>query len=163
MGIMDKVSALLPFRGERQESPPAQAEALSLRDDLDRWLQRLFEDPWGFPPLTEGRWRPSVDVRETDDELVVTADVPGFDRDDLELALTAEGLVIRGQKREEKKDRRKDGYVTEARYGSLVQVVPLPPGLDLDRAEARVRNGVLTVRFPRAGGRPGARRIPIRT
>jgi HSP20 family protein len=52
--------------------------------------------------------------------------------------------------------------VDESRYGSFVRTVPLPPGLDLDRGEARMKRGALTVRFPRAAG-PGTRRIPINT
>ena len=101
-------------------------------------------------------------LRETDDEVVVTAEVPGLDSDDIDLAITPEGLLIRGEKEETKEDRRGDWRVAECRYGRFFRVVPLPPGLDLDRADARVRNGVLTLRFPKVkGSRPSARRIPI--
>src|SRR5437899_2716544 len=118
MGIIDKVTTLLPWRGERQESPPARADFLALRDDFDRWLQRLVEQPRGFT-VTEVGWTPSADVHETDDELVVTAEVPGLDRDDLTLMITPEGLSIRGEKHEEKKDKRKDYDFVESRYGSF--------------------------------------------
>ena len=104
-----------------------------------------------------------MDVQETDNELTLTAEVPGLDRDDLKLTITPEGLTIRGEKREESEDRRKDGVVAQSRYERFVRSVPLPPGLDVDRAEARVKNGVLTVRFPKVDARPGARRIPIET
>lgn len=163
MGIVDKVTALLPWRGERREPPPARSDALTLRDDLDRWLQRLVEEPRGFPALSALGWTPPADVHETDDELMVTVEVPGLDRDDLDLVIAPEGLIVRGEKREAREDERKDFYLAECRYGSFVRTVPLPSGLDLDRAEARVRHGVLTVRFPKAAGRSGARRIPIKT
>jgi HSP20 family protein len=155
MGILDKVSALLPFGRERQERTPGRAEALALRDDLDRWLARLVEDPWN--PAASGalRWTPTVDVQETADDLVVTAEVPGMDGDDLALSITPDGLTIRGEKREER-----DG---EVRYASFLRTVPLPPGLDVDRAEARVSRGILTVKFPKVDTRPGSRRIPVRT
>ena len=162
MGIIDKVTALLPWRSER-EPPPASDEAVALRDDLDRWLQQLFEDPWGLVAGAGPGWMPSASVHETDDALVVTMEIPGLDRDALELLITPEGLTIRGEKREEKEDRRKDVYVAERRYGSFVRTVPLPRGLDFDRAEARVKNGVLTVKFPKAAAGPGTRRIVIRT
>ena len=158
MGIIDKVTSLLPWRGGWQE-PPHRADAIALRDDLDRWFERVM----GEPALGALRQTPSVDVRETDNELIVTAEVPGLDRDDIALSITPEGLTIRGEKREESEDRRKDRVVAQSRYERFVRSVPLPPGLDVDRAEARVKNGVLTVRFPKVDARPGARRIPIET
>ena len=162
MGIIDKVGALLPWRRERREYP-ARAGTLAFRDDLDRWLQRLTEGGSGLPAIGEFGGLPSVDTRETDDELIVTVEVPGLDRDDIDLRITPAGLIIRGEKREEKEDRRKEYRVFETRYGSFVRTIPLPTGLDLDRAEARIANGVLTVRFPKATSRRGARRIPILT
>ena len=92
---------------------------------------------------------------------MVRAEVPGLDEQDLDLRATPQGLVIRGEKREERKDKKRD--VVEWRYGSFVQTVPLPPGVDLDKAEAKVKNGVLSVKFPKAGSGNGARRIPVAT
>jgi HSP20 family protein len=100
-------------------------------------------------------------VQETDDELIVTIEVPGLDGDDLEVRLTPRGLTIRGEKREEKEAKRKGYELVERRYGSFVRSVPLPPGLDLDGAEARVTRGVLTVTIPKAAAFAGMRRIPI--
>jgi HSP20 family protein len=184
MGIIDKVEALLPWRAERREpQPPSRPEAVSLRDDLDHWLQRLMEDPWR---AADSGWMPSADLYETDDEVVVTVEVPGLDRGDLDLMITPGGLIVRGEKREvkaerrrdlsitpeglivrrqeregDKADPRRDVYVSECRYGSFVRTVPLPPGVEVDRAEARMANGVLTVRFPKQASRPGTRRIAI--
>jgi HSP20 family protein len=77
--------------------------------------------------------------------------------------ITPDGLTVRWEKREEREDRGRDRHVVDRRYGTFGRTVPLPPGLGVDRAEARVRNGVLTVRFPKASVRDGRRRIPIRT
>jgi HSP20 family protein len=168
MGIIDKVSALLPWRSDRAEPPPARPEVASLRDDLDRWLQRLLEEP-GFPASGGIGWTPAANVHETDRELVVTVEVPGLERGDLDLMITPGSLVIRGEKhevresRQDRDDRRRGLYLAESRYGSFVRTVPLPPGLDLDRAEARIRNGMLTVRFPKIAARDGTRRIPLAT
>ena len=72
--------------------------------------------------------------------------------------------VIRGEKREEKEDARGDFYVSERRYGSFARTVPLPDGIDIDRANARVERGVLTVRCPKLETRKDSRRrIPVRT
>jgi HSP20 family protein len=195
MGLIDKVTELLPWRSERREPSlrrgerrdAARGDVLSLRDELDRWLQRLLEEPAGTPAPDEPGWIPSVNVHETDDEMVVRVEVPGLDPADLDLMVTPGGLIVRGEKREmreerppgvrvtpeglivrgdrrgSKDDRRREVYIAECRYGSFVRTVPLPPGIDLDRAEARVANGVLIVRFPKVGTRPGMRRIPIDT
>lgn len=164
MGILDKAGSLLPWRSEgREPQRPAHAGALALRDDFDRWIERLFDEPArGLAGGALGLL-PSVDVRETDDVTIITLEVPGLGRDDLNLILTPDGLVVRGEKREEREDRRGDVHVAERRYGSFVRTIPLPTGLDMDRATARVAEGVLTVTFPRTGARPGTRRIAIKT
>jgi HSP20 family protein len=87
--------------------------------------------------------------------VVVTLEVPGLDRDDLDITVTRDGLLIRGEKREEHEDKRRDFYLAERRYQSFARPVPLPPGLDLDHAEARVKHGVLRIRVPKAAARPG--------
>jgi HSP20 family protein len=174
MSIIDKVGALLPWRRERHEPTPARAGGLAFRepafrgrggpafrDDLDRWLQRLVEEPLGLPGFTPLASMPRVDMHETDDEVVVTVEVPGVDRDDLDLMISSEGLVIRGETREEREDKRRDYRLVQSRYGSFVRTVPLPPGLDLDHPKARLKDGVLTVRFPKVDTGPGMRRVPI--
>jgi HSP20 family protein len=172
MGVIDtiteKVGTLLPTRRERRDSrddiPPVGAEVLALRDNLDRWLERFFEEPWGFRALGDFQLVPSASVHETDTEVVVTAEIPGLDKADVELTITPEGLVIRGEKREEKEDARGDFHVSERRYGSFARTVPLPDGIDIERANARVERGVLTVRFPKLETRKDSRRrIPVRT
>jgi HSP20 family protein len=161
MGIIDKVAAVLPWRGERHD--PARADALALRHDVDRWLDSFFDTRTLFPEMADVAWTPSADVRETDRALIVTAEVPGLDREDLDLSITPHRLTIRGERRDEAETRRKDYQLVERRYGSFVRTVPLPPGLDLDRAEARVKRGVLTVTIPKAVASATVRRIPIRT
>jgi HSP20 family protein len=164
MGIMDKITALLPRRREeREEQPSPRGDALALRDDVDRWLQRLIEEPWGFGTVSDIEWMPVANLHETDDEAVVSVEVPGLHPDDLDLRITPGGLTIRGEKREEREDKRQDFHLTERRYGSFVRTVPLPSGVDVDRAEARFKNGVLTVRFPKTASRAGTRRVPIKT
>jgi HSP20 family protein len=160
MGIMDKVTALVPGRGRRQESSPAAFEALALRDDLDRWIQRFFEEsgPLGIADFPGGQF---PEVHETDKELLVKMEVPGLDREDLELTLNDSELTISGHRREDKHQKREGSAVAESTYRYLVQTVPLPPGIDPDSAEARVERGVLTVRFPKTGAHSSVRRVPV--
>lgn len=168
MAIIDRVSSLMPFRrehGSEQERQRGPSDALALRNDVDRWLQSLFEDPFGFmaPPVAS-RLQPSVDVRETDNEVIIKAEIPGMDPEDVELVLTDRGLTIRGEKREsrEEKDPQRGTYLSEVRYGSFSRTVPLPPGVDPDKAEASVAKGVLTVRVPKTAASGSMRRIPVK-
>src|SRR3984893_17644875 len=98
MGILDKVPSLLPWRARHRGQPAASSDTAVLRDALDRWLQRLFEEPLRLNAGDRLTRAPSPTVRETDDELIVSVEVPGFDRDDLDLTLTPEGLAIRGER-----------------------------------------------------------------
>jgi len=150
MGIIEKVSALLPAHREthaRDRRPP-QTQALALRDEFDRWLQRFFEEPWGhtveYPGLALS------DVRDTGDGVVVSVQVPGFEPSELEVTVGRRTLTIRGVHNEAGEEQRR-----------FVQRVTLPEGVDVDRAEARVERGVLTVRFPRTAPAPTARRIQV--
>jgi len=152
MGIIDKVSSILPWRRERHDT--RRADVLTLRDDLDRWFDRFMSEAWNPQGIAE-RWMPGADVQETNDEVMVTVDVPGLDPDELHLSTSGRQLIVRGERAEERGG--------ERRYESFVRTVLLPPGLDLDNADARVRNGVLTVRFPKTDARDGSRRIPVRT
>jgi HSP20 family protein len=162
MGITDKLAALLPRPGqdERGEARTSRADALALHDDFDRWLQRFMQDPFGEPGAGQGPWRPSAELRETDDAVEVRAEVPGLDPEDIELTISPGALTIRGERREERKDKKRGSV--EWRYGSFVESVALPPGVDVDRAEARLRNGVLVARFPKVQARSAARRIPVK-
>jgi HSP20 family protein len=160
MGIIDRITSIAPRRREYLE-PRGQAQ--TLRDEFDRWLQGVSEDWTRMTSRAGGmRWMPATDVHDGESEVVVTVEVPGLERDDLQLTLTPEGLVIRGERHEEKEDRRRGFLVSELHYGSFVRTVPLPSGLDLDAAEAKVQKGVLTVRFPKQERRADARRISIK-
>lgn len=160
MGIMDKITSLVPGRGRRQEPSRAAFDALALRDDLDRWVQRFFEEPGGLS-IADFPAAPFPEIRETDQEFVVTMEVPGLDRDDLELSIMDGELTIRGQRRDDTRETRQGAEVEENSYRYLLHRVSLPPGIDPDRAEARVDRGVLTVRFPKTEARSNVRRVPV--
>jgi HSP20 family protein len=146
MGIIEKLSGLLPARHEHQERQAPHTQALALKDDFDRWLERLFQEPWGYGIEYPG---PLPEVRETDREFVVRIDVPGFDSSDLELSVRSGALVIRGARSDDGQEQ------------TMVQTVSLPPDVDVEQADARIERGVLTVRFPRTQSSEPTRRIPV--
>jgi HSP20 family protein len=149
MGITEKVSALLSSHreshGRDRRSP--QTQALALRDEFDRWLQRFFEEPWGhsveYPALALS------ELRDTDGAVVASVQVPGFDPSELDITVGRRTLTVRGEHNDGGEVRR------------FLQCVTLPDGVDVDRAEAKVDRGVLTIRFPRTAPAPTGRRIHV--
>ena len=135
-------------------------------------MDRLFEDfRLGASSLLprpeipreqeEADWMPSVEVSERGGKLVVRADLPGLTRDDVKVELREDALCVRGERRQEREEKRHGVYRSERTYGSFYREIPLPEGTDPEQAKATFRNGVLEVTMP-APPRPAkGRRIPI--
>jgi HSP20 family protein len=135
-----------------------------MQEDLDRVFGSFLGQPWSASAGTQGQtgWAPSVDVYETDKEIVIKADVPGVEPEDLELYCTPDAVVLRGETRHA--DERHEGSIhrTERSYGRFERQIPLPPGARPDEAKANFRNGVLELRIPKTEeARQRMRRIPI--
>ncbi len=116
-----------------------------MRSEWEDFLRRAFPVRW------EDEWlRPAVEVSETDNEVIVKAEVPGLEKKDLKLTVTDDTLVIRGETREEKEDKKRNYFRREIRYGAIYREVPLPADVVPDKAKARLRKGILEVRIPKA-------------
>jgi HSP20 family protein len=131
----------------------------------------LIRDPFGgrgplgswFGDFSASEFQPRIDVTDEGDTLRIVAELPGMTRDDVELEVIEDMLVISGDKRFESTSEEQGCYRVERSFGHFQRAVPLPAGIDLDRAEARFENGVLTLRVPKAAGEPAAkRRIEIK-
>ncbi|GIX46997.1 MAG: molecular chaperone [Candidatus Tectimicrobiota bacterium] len=143
-------------------------QALSrLRDDihrvLDRWLprRRAPEDEEFWAPSLIIGGGPLIDLEETDDEVIVVAELPGLDKDDFTVEVTGDYLVLRGEKRRSAEEKGRHYYYAERSYGAFVRTVPLPCEVDADRATARYKNGVLRVTLPKTE-QAKARRIKVK-
>ena len=108
-------------------------------------------------------WTPSVEVFQQDNNLVVRAELPGLDKDDVRVELTDDGLVIEGERRHEHEERLEGGYRSEIEYGRFYRLIPVPEGANIDQAQARMNNGVLEVAIPMAEERHRRRSIPVET
>ena len=134
-------------------------------------LAELIRDPFGgrgplgswFGDFSASEFQPRIDVTDEGDALRIVAELPGMTRDDVELELIEDMLIISGDKRFESTSEEQGCYRVERSFGHFQRAVPLPAGIDLDRAEAKFENGVLTLRVPKAAGEPAAkRRIEIK-
>lgn len=124
--------------------------------DLDRFFDVMQRGTGG-----EGgeMWMPAINVRDTDTEVVVEAEVPGVDPERIAVECTDDMLTIRGESEERREE---EGWMTR-RSGHFFARAPLPPGVDTEHAQATVRNGVLVIRLPkaRAQEQENVRRIPV--
>jgi HSP20 family protein len=105
---------------------------------------------------------PRMDVRETENELRITAEVPGLSENDVQVSLSADSLTLSGEKKEEKIDNEKGWYRMERQYGSFTRVIPLPCEIEQEKAEAVFKNGVLTVILPKLQESKKARTINVK-
>jgi len=105
---------------------------------------------------------PSVDVRESDEEFTIKAEIPGIDEKDVEVLVSDDTVTLKGEKKEEQEDKGKDYYRLERSYGSFHRVIPLPKGVNLEKVEATFKNGILTVKLPKTEeAQSKGKKIPI--
>lgn len=151
MAIRDMV----PFQRRGTRAPARSRRDITPIDRLHDEVDRLFEGFFSGLPDIRGReeegWpiMPEIDVRETDKEIQVTAELPGVEEKDLDLRIDEAGLTISGEKREEDESKEGNYYRTERRYGSFTRTIPLTAEVDADNTEADFKNGVLHVRLPK--------------
>lgn len=123
-------------------------------------FRRLFDQPFAFLQRALGD-TPTVEVFEQGDDVVVRAEVPGVDPQDLDVRVTDRTVSLRGEIRRAAEEQRQGYYYGERRYGAFQRTVPLPVPVDADKAHARYQHGVLEIRIPRTGGPAGGRRLPV--
>jgi len=90
-----------------------------------------------------------IEVYETPNEFVVKVELPGVKKEDVEIAVRDNYLVIKAEKKEEVEEEKQHVHVKERVYGKFERVIPLPPDLDTDNAKASFKDGVLEIRFPK--------------
>jgi HSP20 family protein len=158
---MAETATKLPVKTEKVAAPWLPFE--NLRREIDRMFADFDRDLWGFPFRRsvfdiEPFWRrevtwaaaPAVDITETDKAYEITADLPGMDEKNIEVKLANGGLTIKGEKQEEKEEKKKDYYLQERHFGSFERCFRLPDGVDTDKIEAAFKKGVLTVTLPKS-------------
>jgi HSP20 family protein len=120
----------------------------TLQSQIDRLFENtLFHQQPGNTALTA--WAPNVDIRETANEVVLEADLPGLEEKDLDVRVENNMLTIGGERKFESKVSEDDYMRLERSYGSFTRSFALPPTVEPEGIRAEYRNGVLTVRLPK--------------
>ena len=124
-------------------------EINSLQQEMNRLFSTFFDTPTAGNGTAGRRWIPAMDLVETDDHYVLTADLPGLSQDDISLEFEGDVLTLSGERRSEHADRKEGYYRLERATGSFSRSLTLPEGVDPDAVEATFDKGVLTVRIPK--------------
>ncbi|MGB8633623.1 MAG: Hsp20/alpha crystallin family protein [Xanthobacteraceae bacterium] len=164
----------LPVKTERSPAPSTQLWRPFER--LHREIDRLIEDfnggfwrsPFYSPTfdLLPTSWAiaPAVDFTDTEKAYEVTAELPGIDEKNVEVKVANGVLTIKGDKNEEKEERKKGYYLRERNFGLFERSFQVPDGVDSDKIEASFKKGVLTVTLPKKPeAQKVAKRIDVKT
>ncbi|OPY61632.1 Hsp20/alpha crystallin family protein [Syntrophorhabdus aromaticivorans] len=150
-GFIDRRTWLNPFQ--------------SFRSEMDRLMERFFHS-FGTRPFDArtGVFVPQLDVVDEGTVVEVSVELPGIDEKDIEVSLSKDALVIKGEKKEEKEEKGKDYYRSERSFGSFTRSIALPEGVDTEGGEASFKKGVLTVRLPKTKEAiKETKKIPVKT
>ena len=113
---------------------------------------RLFEDAVTrlfSEPATGRPWTPDVDIYETENELVLKADLPDVKLEDIDVRVENQVLTLKGERRFEKEETNKGYHRIERSYGLFTRSFSIPPTVEADEVSADYKNGVLTVALPK--------------
>ena len=99
--------------------------------------------------LIASTWNPSVDIYEAENELVLTAEVPGIDEKDVEIKIEDNTLTIQGDRKFEKETKEENFHRIERSYGSFYRSFTLPRNIDQDKIKAERENGILKISMPK--------------
>jgi HSP20 family protein len=124
-------------------------------DSLQGEMNRLFSSFFDTPSASKGgngaarRWIPAMDLVETDDHYVLTADLPGLSEGDINLEFEGDTLTLSGERKSESVERKEGFYRVERATGSFSRSLTLPEGVDPEAVKATFDKGVLEVRIPK--------------
>lgn len=123
-----------------------------MMEDMDRMFFDFagggLPDTWAGSGLERGTWAPQVETFRRGDQLVVRADLPGMKKDNVNVEVEEDTLLISGERQDEFKEERDDYYRSERSYGRFYRAIPLPEGIDPNSAKAEFKDGVLEISMP---------------
>ena len=136
------------------------SSVLSPFEDMEKWFEDMFRRPFPFFNLHSWprlhRWneldqvRASADLFDDGENVVLRVELPGIQKDDIEVTVTADLVTISGEKKKkEEKVKKKDYYRLECSSGSFAQSFRLPVGVVSDQAKAKFEDGILSIEIPK--------------
>src|SRR5450759_1123652 len=165
--VMTETVTKIPVKiQERAADVPSTTQAwapfVSLRQEMDRLFDDFGRGFWQLPTRRsifdiEPSWQrevtweanPAIDIAEGEKAYELIAELPGMDEKNIEVKVANGTLIIKGEKQEEKEEKKKDYYMRERNCGSFERRFEMPEGVDTDKIEASFKKGVLTLTLPK--------------
>jgi len=130
-----------------------------LHDEMEELFTRTFTP---FEAHGNGVWSPAVDVREHNGDLIVTADLPGVNKADVQVSATEEAITLEGRTLQDAEVEQEGYYHRERHSGRFMRRIALPMAVDAGKARATFENGMMTVVLPKLSEAPKSAKIAIR-
>lgn len=119
-------------------------EMSSFRKEMENLWNRFYDEPI-FSSAVTREWLPSTDISETEDKLLITAELPGVDAKDINISISGNLLTIKGEKKQEEEKKDEHCYCSERYYGSFQRSIRLPVNIRTDEVDATFTKGTLHI------------------
>lgn len=136
-------------------------EPVNLFDQFNNEINRFFNvAPRQRAANQDRNWMPAVDIREEDDRFVLSADIPGVERKDVEVTMEDGVLTIKGERHAETEEQREGFHRRERVHGTFIRQFTLPDTVNAENISATIKEGVLHIEIPKQA-KPEARKITV--
>ncbi|HTX98863.1 MAG TPA: Hsp20/alpha crystallin family protein [Bacteroidota bacterium] len=132
------------------ELPTFPSDVLGMQKEINRMFENFFRGGLEDTDLMTSSWTPAVDLAETADEYLAKVELPGVDKNGIKITMENNVLTIRGEKSQEKKEKDVNFHRVERFYGSFQRSFELPGTVKNEKIEAEFKDGILTIRMPKA-------------
>jgi len=122
---------------------------LGTQREFDRLFREAFTPFFGETELSTRSWAPPVDIYETENNIVLKAELPGIDPKDVEIRVEDNTLYLKGERKHEKEVKEENYHRVERSYGSFARSFSLPNSIDADKVKAEYKDGLLTLSMPK--------------
>ena len=137
---------ILPWKRKKE------SHTNELRREIHNMYDRFFEP--SFLPSSyifgEGKWDPNIDISEGRKDITVKAEIPGIEAKDFDISIDGRLLTIRGEKKQEQKEKEETYYRVERSYGYFNRTIELPSEVDPDKVDASYKRGILKIKLRKA-------------
>jgi HSP20 family protein len=133
---------------------------MSFRDEMDRVLDDFYGRMAPARETYEGDWLPAMDMKETDNEITASIELPGLSKDDIKVSVKNDVLTISGEKKQEKIEEKDNVHRVERSYGYFKRSVTLPVEVDSEKVKAAFKDGILKITLPKTESKR-IKEIPI--
>ena len=135
----------------------------SLQREMNHLLEDFWLRPWESMEIGNGSFVPAVNVRENENEVHISAELPGLDKKEIEVTVQEDRVILRGEKKQEEQEEQEGYHYHESAYGRFQRVIELPAEIEESKAKARFLNGVLNITLPKKPGSGKTRKVQIQS